>query len=218
MGELWRKPNYLVDLGRLDRILFCRRLPPCNETLGQKDRAMEYATRRDIIMKTKKILTISAGTLALLAAGCSARPAAPDAAADARPKLEFENETAQKYAGTEWAGLREDAVIEISDKGLNPENLDMKVRQGILFFYNATKSSQIKFEIDFGKNKMACYSSATPNLAFTEDGKLASTRSVLPGNFASTCFPTIGTYAFRVFGVEGHKGPIQGKITVVPKI
>lgn len=147
---------------------------------------------------------------------CSAR--AEEAKNEAeRPKLVFENPQMGEFANKEWSGVREDGVIEISDDGPRPRDLEMKIRQGILFFYNATKDSNLKFEIDFGKNAMVCYSSATPNLAFTTQGTLSSTRPVAPGNFASTCFPVVGTYAYRIFGLNGKNTPVEGKITVSPR-
>ena len=116
-----------------------------------------------------------------------------------------------------WSGMREDLVIEISDSGPMPKNLEMKIRQGILFFYNATTDSDLSLEIDFGKNAMVCYSSATPNLQFQGEGKLTSTRPIKPGNFASTCFPTFGTYPYRVSGIKGSSPSVTGQITVSPR-
>lgn len=143
--------------------------------------------------------------------------ASETSAPDEQPKLEFSNPLVGMVAGRAWQGAREDGMIEINDEGLMPRDLTMSVRQGILFFYNSTKDSPLKLEIDFGKNALVCYSSATPNLAFQGEGKLMSTRPLEPGNFASTCFPNIGTYAYRVTGVRGQKVPLEGVITVRPR-
>ncbi len=142
---------------------------------------------------------------------------AEEKANQAAQNLSFSSPMMEDIAKREWSGTREDGVVEVLDSGLSPQTLEMQIRQGILFFYNNTKDSKIKFEIDYGKNAMVCYSSATPNLAFKEGGKLVSTRPVEPGNFASTCFPNVGTYSYRVFGVNGSKAPLEGKIVVSPK-
>ena len=169
-------------------------------------------------MPRKLYLRICLRTLPLICFALPCKASAEDEKPlPEQPKLTFSNEVLADVAAKEWSGLREDGVIEISEQGPHPRDLEMRIRQGILFFYNATKDSKLTFEIDFGKNAMVCYSSATPNLAFKGEGKLTSTRPVLPGNFASTCFPVIGTYAYRIYGIQGQKGPVEGKITVSPR-
>ena len=112
------------------------------------------------------------------------------------------------------ANGNQDVLIEITDSGIQNPNLMMRVRQGVVFFMNNTSESLLTLEIDFGKNALACFSSATPNLKFADNGKLLSTRPIAPGSFASTCLPTLGTFPFTVYGLKKNGVGTTGMITV----
>ena len=110
--------------------------------------------------------------------------------------------------------LSEDLVISIDELGPKPTNIDMKIRQGIIFFYNATSDSLLTLELDFGKYALSCFSSSTENMAFKDSTTLASTRPIGPGGFASTCFPTVGNYTYTVHGLERFPKGLKGTIEV----
>lgn len=118
------------------------------------------------------------------------------------------------FAGDVLDRLSEDLVISIDDLGPRPTNIEMKIRQGIIFFYNATNDSLLTLELDFGKHAMTCFSSSTDNLAFREGGVLASTRPIGPGGFGTTCFPTVGTYPYTIYGLERFPSGLKGIIEV----
>ncbi len=108
----------------------------------------------------------------------------------------------------------EDLVISIDERGPRPTNIEMKVRQGIIFFYNATQDSLLTLELDFGNNALTCFSSSTQNLAFKDSKTLASTRPIAPGGFATTCFPAVGNYPYTIFGLERFPKGLKGIIEV----
>ena len=118
------------------------------------------------------------------------------------------------FAGDVLDRLSEDLVISIDDLGPRPTNIEMKIRQGIIFLYNATNDSLLTLELDFGKHAMTCFSSSTDNLAFREGGVLASTRPIGPGGFGTTCFPTVGTYPYTIYGLERFPSGLKGIIEV----
>lgn len=110
--------------------------------------------------------------------------------------------------------ISEDLVIAIDDIGPRPMNIEMKVRAGIIFFYNGTQDSLLTLELDFGKYAMSCFSSSTNNLAFRDAQTLASTRPIAPGGFATTCFPAVGSYRYTIFGLERFPNGLKGLIDV----
>jgi len=110
--------------------------------------------------------------------------------------------------------IAEDLVIAVDELGPRPTNIEMKVRQGIIFFYNATQDSLLTLELDFGKYALTCFSSSTQNLAFRDSTTLASTRPIGPGGFATTCFPVVGTYAYTIHGLDKFPAGLKGTIDV----
>lgn len=117
-------------------------------------------------------------------------------------------------AGDVLNRVSEDLVIAIDDLGSRPTNIEMKVRQGIIFFYNATRGSLLTLELDFGKYALTCFSSSTENLAFRDSTTLASTSPIGPGGFATTCFPSVGTYTYTIYGLERFPKGLKGTIEV----
>jgi hypothetical protein len=110
--------------------------------------------------------------------------------------------------------VSEDLVISIDELGPRPTNIEMKVRQGIIFFYNATVDAPLTMELDFGENALTCFSSSTANLAFRDAKVLASTSPIPPGGFATTCFPALGRYTYTIFGLDRFPNGLKGQIEV----
>lgn len=102
-------------------------------------------------------------------------------------------------------------IIKLTDHGLEPATIRMRIDDSIVFFYNDTKETLATLEVDFGDKKTHCSSS---NMVLNEAGKIKSSVPFGPKEFASTCFHDRGEYPFTIYGVPGHPKGISSKISV----
>lgn len=102
-------------------------------------------------------------------------------------------------------------LVKLTDRGLQPKTLNMKLDESILFFLNDTTESLATIEIDFGKKPTHCASS---NLKIDKDGVIRSSRPYGPKDFASICFHDRGSYPFTIYGLKTSPQGVQGTIIV----
>lgn len=102
-------------------------------------------------------------------------------------------------------------LVKLTDRGLQPKALNMKLDESILFFLNDTTESLATIEIDFGKKPTHCASS---NLKIDQDGVIRSSRPYGPKDFASVCFHDRGNYPFTIYGLKESPQGVRGSIVV----
>jgi hypothetical protein len=102
-------------------------------------------------------------------------------------------------------------TVVLTDRGVEPRELRMKLDDSGLFFLNKSQESLATIEIDYRGKETHCASS---NLEITEDGYIRSVRPFPPREFASVCFHDKGTYQYKVFGLRANPKGIAGTITV----
>ena len=102
-------------------------------------------------------------------------------------------------------------IITVTDQGLEPRNLTMKIEDSIVFLLNQTNNSQMKIKVDFNGKETHCASS---NLIVTKNRDVASAKPILPQDFALFCFHAKGSYPFKVSGVKGAPQGLSGNINV----
>lgn len=102
-------------------------------------------------------------------------------------------------------------VIVLSDRGISPSPLHMKISDSIVFVLNDTKESLATVVFDFGKKQMHCSGS---NLEVGDDGTIRSKRPFGPRDFASTCFHEKGEYKLTVYGLAARPSGITSTIFV----
>ena len=112
------------------------------------------------------------------------------------------------FAGEKEVGNR---IIEVTDKGVIPQVLEINDQDLTVFLLNRSKESLITFEIDYGKREMHCSNDNIENL---EGGKSRSVKPLAPRDFAATCFHDPGTYPIKFYGVAGAKEPITAKVVL----
>jgi hypothetical protein len=102
-------------------------------------------------------------------------------------------------------------VIKLSDSGIDPQTLQMRKEDGIVFFLNDSADSLVTLELQFGSNRSHC---ASENLKLGDDGVARSTLPIAPKDFAGTCFHDPGTYAFTVYGLKQAPHGLKGSIVI----
>lgn len=102
-------------------------------------------------------------------------------------------------------------IIKLTDSGIVPQKLTMRVDDSIVFLLNDSADSLTTLEIDFGGKQMHCNGS---NVRAQDDGKVRSVRPFGPRDFASTCFHDRGTYSFTVYGLKPNPSGLTGTIYV----
>jgi hypothetical protein len=102
-------------------------------------------------------------------------------------------------------------MIKLTDRGIEPQILRMKVEDSIAFFFNDSADSLVTLALDFKGLATHC---ASQNMKIGDDGVIRSVRPVGPKDFASTCFHERGTYSFTVFGLKGDQKGLEGRIIV----
>lgn len=107
--------------------------------------------------------------------------------------------------------LQENKVITLSDSGLAPSTLQMKLNDSIVFFFNDTKDSDTSVEIRFNQSTMHCASS---NMKIQDDGTVRSIHPFGPRTFVSTCFHEKGKYQYTIGGLTRFPQGLQGIIVV----
>ena len=120
---------------------------------------------------------------------------------------------AHNEGGPVFASLPEsrNQIIKLSDSGLFPVNLTMKLEDSIVFLLNSTSESLVTVEIDFGGKITHC---ATKNLKIEKNMKLHSERPYGPGDFASFCFHEKGSYPYVIYGSPASPEGLRGAIIV----
>jgi hypothetical protein len=103
-------------------------------------------------------------------------------------------------------------IVTLSEKGISPEKLTISKLDASVFFLNTTDEDEFSLEIDFGKNRVHCFS---PNLDLSEDGVMRTKEPIRPKDFAIMCFPQAGNYAVRVIGLTKQKKTLGGEIIIV---
>ncbi len=102
-------------------------------------------------------------------------------------------------------------VVKLTDSGISPNMLSMKLTDSIVFLLNDTADTLTTLEIDFGSKQMHC---SGGNLRAESDGKSRSVRPFGPRDFASTCFHEPGDYSYTVYGLKPNPSGIRGTIHV----
>lgn len=102
-------------------------------------------------------------------------------------------------------------IIKLTDKGLSPETLKMKVEDSIVFFLNDTDDALTSLEIEFGEKSTHC---GGAKMQTGKNGKVASVRPFGPNDFTSTCFHEPGVYPFTVYGLKANPDGVKSKIFV----
>ena len=106
----------------------------------------------------------------------------------------------------------EKEIILISDEGIVPEQVVLNKLDGSVFFVNATRSSLLTFQIEFGEHRPHC---ASGNLKYDKNRKaLRSIEPVGPKDFALLCFPEKGTYPAKISGLDNGRRVGAVKIIV----
>lgn len=102
-------------------------------------------------------------------------------------------------------------IIKLSDQGIQPQSLTMKVSDSIVFLLNDTSDSLATVEIHFGEKHMHC---AGSNVLAGPDGVSRSVRPFGPRDFASTCFHEPGDYRYTVYGLKARPEGLTGEVHV----
>lgn len=102
-------------------------------------------------------------------------------------------------------------LIKLSDDGIEPPTLRMKLEDSIVFLLNESKDSLATVRIDYGGKTTHCASS---NLTVTKNKEVQSKRPFGPHDFASVCFHEKGTYPVTIFGLKKNPTGIQSQIVV----
>ena len=102
-------------------------------------------------------------------------------------------------------------IIKLTDKGIVPDHLSMKLDDSIVFLLNDTTDSLTTLEIAFGEKHMHCQGG---NMLAGPDGTSRSVRPFGPRDFASTCFHEPGDYSYTVFGLKPGPTGLKGTIHV----
>lgn len=102
-------------------------------------------------------------------------------------------------------------IIKLKDSGPEPRSLQMTRDDSIVFFYNDTSDSLPTLEIDFRGETAHC---ASAKLKAGADGFIRSAKAIGPGDFASTCFHSAGTYNGKVLGLRSNPQGIPFSIKV----
>lgn len=105
----------------------------------------------------------------------------------------------------------EKETVKISNAGMIPQTLTLKLLDSSVFFINTTPDSLITLDADFGKRRVHCASS---NMKYTPEGHMRSSEPIGPKDFALMCFPEKGIYTITAYGVAGSKKPITGRVIV----
>jgi hypothetical protein len=119
------------------------------------------------------------------------------------------------YADTEEehaSEVRAKEILKVTPNGLVPSLVTLNHLDGSVFFYNATETDLITFEVDWGKRSAHC---ASQNLQLTEQGVLKTVRPIQPGNFGIVCFPAPGKYPVRVYGANSSPKPLHAVVSVM---
>ncbi len=107
--------------------------------------------------------------------------------------------------------IQENKIIKLTDRGIVPSSLTMKVEDSIIFLLNDTTDSLATLAIDFGEKKTHCASS---NLTIVRNGVIQSARPFGPRDFATTCFHEKGTYPYTIYGLKQKPKGVTGNIIV----
>lgn len=102
-------------------------------------------------------------------------------------------------------------VIKITEAGLQPAEVELTVVDGSVFFLNTTEDALLNLEVDFGKNRLHCW---TPNMAVNKSGVMYTTKPIGPKDFALMCFPEKDNYHFTVKGLKAYPKGLKGVIKV----
>lgn len=108
-------------------------------------------------------------------------------------------------------GTSQNKLIKFSDKGIEPQTLEMSTDDSIVFFYNESQESLATLEVDFRGKTTHC---AGTNLKAAEDGFIRSIKPFGPKDFATTCFHAPGEYSYTAYGLKSSPAGIKGKIIV----
>lgn len=102
-------------------------------------------------------------------------------------------------------------IVKFTDHGAEPQTLEMKLEDSIVFFLNDTADSLVTLEVDYGKKETHCASS---NLEIAENGIVRSVRPFPPKDFASVCFHDRGTYPVKIYGLKANPKAVAATIVV----
>jgi hypothetical protein len=105
----------------------------------------------------------------------------------------------------------ESRVITITDSGISPSLLKMRIDDSIVFFVNSTEDSLLTLSLKFGPHATHCASS---NLSIQGDGEITSTTPIAPKDFANACFHDAGSYTYTIFGLKNAPAGLKGTILV----
>jgi len=104
--------------------------------------------------------------------------------------------------------IAEKKIVTISQDRIEPNEIILTKADSSVFFYNNTLKENIEIKIDVTGKTLHCASS---NLKVDGDF-LSSSEPIKPKDFALTCFPDKGEYAFDV--IRSKQKPLKGKIKV----
>jgi hypothetical protein len=102
-------------------------------------------------------------------------------------------------------------LIKLTPSGPVPARIEIAQLDASVFFLNVTDDSLVSLEIQFGPNRVHCWS---PNLQIDEKGVMSSINPIGPKDFAITCFPEAGTYRYTVKGLEKNPSGSTGEIVI----
>lgn len=102
-------------------------------------------------------------------------------------------------------------IIKLTDEGISPSTLKMKVEDSMVFLLNDSKDALTTVEIEF-KGKLTHCSST--NMTIAPNNKIVSARPFGPRDFAAACFHEKGSYPFKVYGLSKNSAGLAGTIIV----
>jgi hypothetical protein len=113
------------------------------------------------------------------------------------------------FASADDLPTAQSEIIKLTDSGVEPQNLKMRLEDSIVFVLNSSTSSLMTLEVDFGGKTTHC---ASANMTIAQNTSLKSKRPIGPNDFASMCFHEKGSYPFTVAGLSGKT--FHGTISV----